>query len=68
VGSEMCIRDSLYGASKHPKTVKLDPHRDATDEAILVHALSVSKPVDVTCPQANTPHHSSRAEKESCME
>ena len=48
-GSPADVEPSRYGASKHPKTVKLDPNRDATDEAILAHALSVSKPVLAIC-------------------
>jgi putative glutamine amidotransferase len=48
-GSPADVNPSLYGASKHPKTVKLDPNRDATDEAILAHAFRASKPVLAIC-------------------
>src|SRR5579859_6514111 len=34
-GSPADVDPSRYGASRHPKTVNLDPNRDATDEAIL---------------------------------
>jgi putative glutamine amidotransferase len=48
-GSPADVDPSRYGASKHPKTEKLDPNRDATDEAILSHAFSASKPVLAIC-------------------
>src|ERR1700675_1659801 len=44
-GSPADVDPSRYGATKHPKTVTLDPNRDATDDAILSHAFSASKPV-----------------------
>jgi putative glutamine amidotransferase len=48
-GSPADVDPSKYGASRHPKTKTLDPNRDATDEAILSHALSASKPVLAIC-------------------
>jgi len=48
-GSPADVDPGRYGASKHPKTVKLDPHRDATDEAILAHAFRCLKPVLAIC-------------------
>src|SRR6267142_6296081 len=48
-GSPADVDPSRYGASRQPKTVTLDPHRDATDEAILSHAISASKPVLAIC-------------------
>jgi putative glutamine amidotransferase len=48
-GSPADVNPSRYGASKHPKTNALDLNRDATDEAILTHALSASKPVLAIC-------------------
>jgi putative glutamine amidotransferase len=48
-GSPADVDPSRYGASRHPKTVTLDPNRDATDEAILTHALHSSKPVLAIC-------------------
>jgi putative glutamine amidotransferase len=48
-GSPADVDPSRYGASRHPKTINLDSHRDATDEAILNHALSASKPVLAIC-------------------
>jgi putative glutamine amidotransferase len=48
-GSPADVNPTRYGASQHPKTVKLDPNRDATDEAILAHAFRSSKPVLAIC-------------------
>lgn len=48
-GSPADVDPSRYGASKHPKTNTLDPNRDATDQAILAHALNASKPVLAIC-------------------
>jgi putative glutamine amidotransferase len=48
-GSPADVNPRRYGAPKHPKTNILDPNRDATDEAILTHALSASKPVLAIC-------------------
>lgn len=48
-GSPADVDPSRYGASKHPRTQRLDPNRDATDEAILAHAFSTSKPVLAIC-------------------
>ncbi len=48
-GSPADVDPSRYGASRHPKTKTLDPNRDATDEAILAHAFSASKPVLAIC-------------------
>jgi putative glutamine amidotransferase len=48
-GSPADVDPSRYGATRNPKTKTLDPERDATDEAILTHALSVSKPVLAIC-------------------
>lgn len=48
-GSPADVDPSRYGASRHPKTVNLDPNRDITDEAILAHALRASKPVLAIC-------------------
>ncbi len=48
-GSPADVNPSLYGAPKDPKTLKLDPNRDATDEAILAHAFRASKPVLAIC-------------------
>jgi putative glutamine amidotransferase len=48
-GSPADVDPSRYGASRHPKTMTLDPNRDATDEAILTHAFHSSKPVLAIC-------------------
>jgi putative glutamine amidotransferase len=48
-GSPADVDPGRYGASKHPKTITLDPNRDATDEAILTHAFTSSKPVLAIC-------------------
>ena len=48
-GSPADVDPGRYGAPKHPKTKTLDPNRDATDEAILSHALKASKPVLAIC-------------------
>ncbi len=48
-GSPADVDPSRYGASRHPKTITLDPNRDATDEAILAHAFRSSKPVLAIC-------------------
>jgi putative glutamine amidotransferase len=48
-GSPADVDPSRYGSSRHPKTKTPDPKRDATDEAILAHALTASKPVLAIC-------------------
>ncbi len=48
-GSPADVDPTRYGASRHPKTVTLDPNRDATDDAILTHAFHSSKPVLAIC-------------------
>ncbi|HKV62737.1 MAG TPA: gamma-glutamyl-gamma-aminobutyrate hydrolase family protein [Candidatus Acidoferrum sp.] len=48
-GSPADVIPRRYGAAQHPKTVTLDPNRDATDEAILSHAFRTSKPVLAIC-------------------
>lgn len=48
-GSPADVDPGRYGAPRHPKTMTLDPNRDATDEAILAHAFSSSKPVLAIC-------------------
>jgi len=48
-GSPADVDPLRYGAPKHPKTNTLDANRDATDETILAHALSASKPVLAIC-------------------
>ena len=48
-GSPADVDPARYGAPKHPKTNQLDANRDATDTAILDHALRASKPVLAIC-------------------
>ena len=48
-GSPADVDPSRYGASRHPKTKTLDLNRDVTDEAILAHAFTSSKPVLAVC-------------------
>ncbi len=48
-GSPADVEPDRYGASIHPRTVTLDPNRDATDLAILAHAMNWSKPVLAIC-------------------
>ena len=48
-GSPADVDPTRYGASRHLKTVTLDPNRDATDDAILTHAFNLSKPVLAIC-------------------
>ena len=48
-GSPADVDPSRYGASRHPKTITLDPNRDKTDEAILAHAFESGKPVLAIC-------------------
>jgi len=48
-GSPADVDPSRYGASRQPETKNLDPKRDATDDAILAHAFSSSKPVLAIC-------------------
>jgi putative glutamine amidotransferase len=48
-GSPADVDPHRYGAPRHPKTKTLDPNRDSTDEAILAHAFSSSKPVLAIC-------------------
>jgi putative glutamine amidotransferase len=48
-GSPADVDPRRYGATRHPKTKTLDPHREATDEAILDHAFRLSKPVLAIC-------------------
>jgi putative glutamine amidotransferase len=48
-GSPADVDPGRYGAARHLKTKTLDANRDATDEAILEHALGASKPVLAIC-------------------
>jgi putative glutamine amidotransferase len=48
-GSPADVDPSRYGAARHLKTKTLDANRDATDEAILQHALKTQKPVLAIC-------------------
>ena len=48
-GSPADVDPKRYGAAKHQKTKSLDANRDATDAAILQHALKASKPVLAIC-------------------
>jgi putative glutamine amidotransferase len=48
-GSPADVDPARYGAARHPKTKTLDSNRDATDDAILAHALESSKPVLAIC-------------------
>ena len=48
-GSPADVDPNRYHAAKHIKTKTLDANRDATDEAILDHALKASKPVLAVC-------------------
>jgi len=48
-GSPADVNPARYGASRHLKTKTLDAHRDATDEAILAHAVKAGKPVLAIC-------------------
>jgi putative glutamine amidotransferase len=48
-GSPADVDPSRYDAARHLKTKTLDANRDATDEAILEHALGASKPVLAIC-------------------
>ncbi len=48
-GSPADVDPGRYGAARHLKTKTLDANRDATDEAILGHALGASKPVLAIC-------------------
>jgi putative glutamine amidotransferase len=48
-GSPADVDPSRYGASRHIKTKTLDANRDATDEAVLEHALLAHKPVLAIC-------------------
>lgn len=48
-GSPADVNPARYGADKHIKTKTLDVNRDATDEAILQHALQMHKPVLAIC-------------------
>jgi putative glutamine amidotransferase len=48
-GSPADVDPGRYGAARHLKTKTLDANRDATDEAILAHALGASKPVLAIC-------------------
>jgi len=48
-GSPADVDPSRYHAARHLKTKTLDANRDATDEAILEHALKASKPVLAIC-------------------
>jgi putative glutamine amidotransferase len=48
-GSPADVNPSRYGTAKHINTKTLDANRDATDEAILEHALKASKPVLAIC-------------------
>jgi putative glutamine amidotransferase len=48
-GSPADMNPERYGAAKHQKTSDLDENREATDWAILDHALRASKPVLAIC-------------------
>jgi putative glutamine amidotransferase len=48
-GSPADVDPSRYQAAKHIKTKTLDANRDATDGAILDHALKAAKPVLAIC-------------------
>lgn len=48
-GSPADVDPTRYHAAKHIKTNTLDSSRDATDTAILTHALHASKPVLAIC-------------------
>ena len=48
-GSPADVAPSRYHAAKHIKTKTLDANRDATDDAILDHALKRAKPVLAIC-------------------
>jgi putative glutamine amidotransferase len=48
-GSPADVDPSRYCASRHPKTITLDPKRDKMDEAILAHAFDSGKPVLAIC-------------------
>ena len=48
-GSPADVNPGRYGAAKHTKTKVLDANRDATDDAILAHALVSHKPVLAIC-------------------
>jgi putative glutamine amidotransferase len=48
-GSPADVNPSRYGTAKHINTKTLDANRDATDEAILAHALRAAKPVLAIC-------------------
>ena len=48
-GSPADVDPKRYDAVKHNKTKTLDANRDATDEAILKHALKAAKPVLAIC-------------------
>jgi len=48
-GSPADVDPRRYGAAKHLNTNTLDANRDATDEAILQHALQAAKPVLAIC-------------------
>jgi putative glutamine amidotransferase len=48
-GSPADVAPARYGASKHKKTNELDENRDATDIAILDHAIHEAKPVLAIC-------------------
>jgi len=48
-GSPADVDPARYGAAKYFKTKTLDANRDATDKAILEHALKASKPVLAIC-------------------
>jgi putative glutamine amidotransferase len=48
-GSPADVDPARYRASRHLKTKALDANRDATDEAILAHAVKAGKPVLAIC-------------------
>src|SRR5262249_51607803 len=48
-GSPADVDPARYGASRHEKTKKIDPNRDATDLGILEHAMVTHKPVLAIC-------------------
>ena len=48
-GSPADVDPSRYGAARHIQTKTLDANRDASDEAILQHAIKTQKPVLAIC-------------------
>lgn len=48
-GSKTDVDPARYGASRHAKTARSDPRRDAVDGALLQHAYAARKPVLGIC-------------------